>query len=411
MSNALLSIDMVTKESLRIAHEKAVFAGTTYREYDDSYAKKGFKIGDTLRIRNPNQYTRRQGSRVMDVQDQAESSQSLTVGTQDGVDMSFNSAELALTIDEFSDRYLTPAVSGLVSAIDSDYLAAMTKATYNVTGTAGTVVGTSGDISAVGLARAAIHRGLPPVGDDLSFQLDAITMATVVNAIKADFNPQKDTSAAFRDGYYGRFAGADWYENERTYIQTNGSDVTGTTDSTGLGTAAADGSYNTVDMHTTVAVATQAVGEVFTIAGIYQCHPETKQSTGQLQQFVITAIGASLTTVAPTIYLSGAKQNVCSSASAQLATTAFNSQTLTFVGAASTSYRHNLMYHREAFAFATADLPLYANENDCGRMTKDGLSLRVWKGPDIRNDQLLMRVDILYGWLAQRPAWACRVTN
>lgn len=404
MSNSLLSIDMVTKESLRVAHEKAVFAGTTYREYDDSYAKKGFKIGDTLRIRNPNQYTRRSGSRVMTVQDQSESSQSLTVGTQDGVDMSFNSAELELTIDEFSDRYLTPAVSGLVSAIDADYLAAMTKATYNVTGTAGTVIGTSGDISAVGLARAAIHRGLAPMGQDLSFQLDAVSMATVINGIKADMNPQKDVSTAFRDGYYGRFAGADWYENERAYIHTNGT-VGGSTSGSA---AVTDGGSNITNDGT----ATVTIGAVFTVSGVFQCHPETKKSTGQLQQFVITAApsGAQMT-VSPTTTLTGAKQNVCKSDSTQLATTDFNTKTLTFVGSSSTAYRHNLMYFTEAFAFATADLPLYANENDCSRLTKDGLSLRVWKGPDIRNDQLLMRVDILYGWLAQRPAWACRVTN
>lgn len=404
MSNSLLSIDMVTKESLRVAHEKAIFAGTTYREYDDSYAKKGFKIGDTLRIRNPNQYTRRSGSRVMNVQDQSESSQSLTVGTQDGVDMSFNSAELALTIDEFSDRYLTPAVSMLVSAIDGDYLAAMTKATYNVTGTAGTIVGTSGDISAIGLARAAIHRGLPPAGDDLSFQLDSVSMATIINGIKADLNPQKDTSKAFLDGYYGRFAGADFYENERAYIHTNGT-VGGSTSGSA---AVTDGGSNITNDGT----ATVTVGAVFTVAGVYQAHPETKKSTGQLQKFVITAApsGAQMT-VSPSTYLSGAKQNVCKSDSTALATTDFNSQVLTFVGSSSTAYRHNLMYHREAFAFATADLPLYANENDCSRMSKDGLSLRVWKGPDIRNDQLLMRVDMLYGYLAQRPAWASRVTN
>lgn len=406
MSNSLLSIDMVTKESLRVAHEKATFAGTTYREYDDSYAKKGFKIGDTLRVRNPNQYTRRQGSRVMNVQDQSESSQSLTVGTQDGVDMSFNSAELALTIDEFSDRYLTPAVSMLVSAIDGDYLAAMTKATYNITGTAGTIVGTSGDISAVGLARAAIHRGLPPAGDDLYFQLDSVTMATVINGIKADLNPQKDTSQAFLDGSYGRFAGADWYENERTWILSNGSDVTGSTESSA---GVTDGG-SSLDMHTTLAA--QVVGQVFTVAGVYQCHPETKQSTGKLQYFTITTINNSgASTISPATYLTGAKQNVCKSDSTALATTDFNSQTITFYGSASTAYRQNLMYHREAFAFATADLPLYANENDCSRMSKDGLAVRVWKGPDIRNDQLLMRVDMLYGWLAQRPAWACRVGN
>jgi len=79
MANTLSVIDMVTREALRIAHEKLTFIGTIDRSYDSSYAKSGAKIGDTLRVRNPNQYVRRTGSRVMDVQDQAESTQNVTV--------------------------------------------------------------------------------------------------------------------------------------------------------------------------------------------------------------------------------------------------------------------------------------------------------------------------------------------
>ena len=87
MSNTLSTIDMVAKEALRIAHEKATFVGTTTRSYDDSYAKTGAKIGDTLRLRNPNQYSVTTASRVMDAQDQEESTQSLTVASQYHVDM------------------------------------------------------------------------------------------------------------------------------------------------------------------------------------------------------------------------------------------------------------------------------------------------------------------------------------
>ena len=109
--------------------------------------------------------------------------------------------------------------------------------------------------------------------------------------------------------------------------------------------------------------------------------------------------------------MTGAKQNVCSSAGAQLATTAFNSQVLTFIGSANTAYRQNLMYHKEAFTFVTADLPLMDDAHKCVRKTQDGLSLRVWMASDIRNDELLLRIDILYGFKTLRPAWACRITN
>jgi hypothetical protein len=216
MSSTLLTIDMIAKESLRIAHEKATFLGTVNREYDDSFAKKGAKIGDTLRIRNPNQYTRRQGSRVMDVQDQSETSQAVTVATQDGVDMKFNSAELALSIDEFSQRYIEPAVSVLVSGIDGDFITAMTKATYNTVGTAGTVVGTSGDISALFNARARLNQMLAPKDDMRALMLDSVTMASVANGAKALFKPTKDVKRRSARATTTARLWPTWYENERT---------------------------------------------------------------------------------------------------------------------------------------------------------------------------------------------------
>ena len=402
MAQTLLTIDMVTREALRVAHEASCFIGTTDRQYDASFANTGAKNGANLRVRLPNKFTRRQGSRVMDVQEQAESATTITVATQDGVDMRFNSVELALTIDDFSRRYIEPAVKTLVSAIEADYLAYATKATYNVAGTAGTALT---DLVAVGQARALMNQGLAPKDDQRSLMVDSVTMGGAVNGLKGLFQDAAQIKQQYREGIIGRTAGFDWYENERVWTMTNGSDVTGTTDAAALVT---DGG-STVDMHTTVAVSAQAVGEVFTISGVYACHPETKQSLGRLQQYVITAIGASTTTVSPAIYLTGAKKNVCSSTGANLATTDFNSKTLTFVGSASTGYVQQLAYHKEAFQFITADLPIMDDAAKCVRRMQDGLSMRVWQASDIRNDEMLMRIDILFGFAALRPEWASRV--
>jgi hypothetical protein len=155
MSNTNKVLDMIANEALSIAHEKATFIGSTSLQYDEDFKYEGpHKGGSTLRVRDPNQYSRRQGSRVMDVQDQNESTQTITVATQDGVDMRFNSAELTLNTDDpaavdLSKRYIEPAMSVLVSGIDGDMLVQATKDTYNMVGTAGTVLGASGDISAL----------------------------------------------------------------------------------------------------------------------------------------------------------------------------------------------------------------------------------------------------------------------
>lgn len=396
MANTLSVIDMVARESLRIAHEKLSFIGTVNRDYDDSYAKGGAKIGSTLRVRNPNQYTRRQGSRVMDVQDTAETTQTITVATQDGVDMRFNSAELALSIDELSRRYIEPAVSVLVSGIEGDMMSAVTKDVYNLVGTAGTVVGASGDISALGNARGKLNQYLAPKDGNRYVQMDSITMASIVNGTKSLFQDSTQIKEAFREGFISRNAMADWYENERTYTHTNGSDVAGTLN----GVPASGATSLTV----TGFSAAPAVGTVFTIDGVYAVHPETKQTYSHLQQFVVTAAASTTSiSISPAIITTGAKQN-CSALPATNAT-------INTVGSASTAYRHNLMYHKDAFTFVTADLPLMDDAHKCVRRVQDGLSLRVWQASDIRNDEMLMRIDILYGYKTLRPEWACRITN
>ena len=399
MANTLKFIDMVAREALAVAHEQCQFIGTTDRQYDDSFGKTGAKIGSTLRVRNPNKYTRRQGSRVMDVQDQAETTQNITLATQDGVDMRFNSAELSLDTDSvkdvqaFSKRYIEPAVKVLVSGIESDYLAYATKATFNVAGTAGTAIT---DLTAPGLARAKINQGLAPKGDR-AIQMDSVTMPSLVKGVASYFNPSGAVEKQYKEGMIARTSMADYYENERVWSLPNAADVATTLDT-----------YTVTEGDTSLTVAALSeapvAGMVFTIAGVYDVHPETKAAYASLKQFVV-GTGSTTTNVVftPAFYssASGALQN----ASAVPGTTA----AVTFVGSASTSYVQPLMYHKEAFQFVTADLPLMDDAIKCARRVQDGLSLRVWQASDIRNDELLMRIDILYGFAALRPEWACRM--
>lgn len=408
MSNVFKVIDMIAKEGLAVAHEKATFISTVDRQFDDSFKPQsigGGRIGGTLRVKEPNQYTVRTGSRVMDVQDQAESTQTITLATQYGVDMRFTSTELALDTDNpdqvsaFSKRYIEPAMAVLMSKIDGTCLETATKDTYNVVGTAGTTA----TIDALALARARLNQGLAPKDMNRSLQLDSVTMASIVGANKGLFLPDNQVKKAFVEGYYSRSQMADFYENERTYQHAVGSDVTS---STAAAAAVTDGGTNITGDNINI-----NAGDVFTVAGVYACHPETKQSLGYLQQFVATAASTGAITVSPATVLTGAKQNVCSVASAQLATTAFNSQVMTFVGSASTTYRHNLMYHKDAFAFVMADMPIMDDAHKCVVKRNEGMSLRVWMASDIRNDELLCRLDCLWGFKTFRPAWSTRITN
>ena len=401
MANALVTIDMVTREALRVAHETAQFIGTIDRQYDDAYAKTGAKIGSALRVRKPNQYVRTTGSRVMSVQDQTEATTAITLATQDHVDMRFNSAELALSLDDLSKRYIEPAVKVLISNIESDFLAFATKATYNTAGTAGSP---PTDLAAVGAARAKLNQGLTPKDGNRNIQMDSVSMGGIVNGLKGLFQDSAQIKEQYREGMMGRTAMADWYEHDRMWTLNNGASVTSSVSAASLVT---DGGTT---LAISLAVASQVVGSVFTIAGVFGCHPETKAAYSNLQQFTLVATGTTIT-VSPAIVLSGAKQNVVKASGATLAITDFNSATMTFVGSASTSYVQNLMYHKEAFQFVTTDLPIMDDALKCVRRSQDGLSMRVWQASDIRNDELLMRIDIIYGFAALRPEWACRITS
>lgn len=404
MSNSYGVITQITNEAMRIAHEVPSFVTTINREYDDSFAKKGAKIGSSLRIRKPDRYTVTTGSRVLDLQEQNEGYETVTVATQYHVDMYFTSDEMTMSLDQLSERKIKPAMSVLMSKVDSDVIQGCTKKVYNMAGTAGTALANSGSLSAFTGARAKINAGLAPT-EDRSLQLDSVQMGAVTTGLYNIFNPQKDVAKAFQEGYYGRALGADWYENERILTHTVGSDVTGST-STAAGVT--NGSA-AISLDTGSNALTVAVGDVFTVAGVFACHPETKANLGYLQQFTILTGTSGACTVSPTIYISGAQQNVCSSTGAALATTDFNGKTCTFVGTASSSYRQALMYHKDFATFVTADLPLFGGADKCQRLTQDGISLRVWQDGDIINDRMLMRIDILFGYEVIRPAWACRL--
>ena len=402
MSNVFVVTDLVAKEVLRVAHEKLAFIGTVDRQFDSSFTYQANRgpTGQTLRVKSPNMYKRRQGSRVMVVSDQAETSQTLTVATQDGVDIGdFNSAELIQSVDSdgafdnLSKNYIQPAIAGLCSGIEADFIAACTKATYQVAGTAGTALT---DLAVVGAARAKLNQQLAPKDGNRFIQADSVTMASMVNGFKGLFQDSAQIKEQYREGMMGRTAMADWYENDRMWTMPNAADVAGEINA---GTLTSGITTLTVDGFTAAPVA----GMVFTIEGTYDVHPETKVAYPHLKQFTITSATTTALTFTPAIIYDTAnpRQN-CSGAPT-------DNDDITFVGAASTNYVQSLMYHKEAFQIITADLPIVDDAQKCVRVSKDGLSIRVWMASDIINDRLLLRTDILYGMAALRPEWACRM--
>ena len=197
----------------------------------------------------------------------------------------------------------------------------------------------------------------------------------------------------------GRTGGFDFYENTLVPAHTAGA---GVDDSYLVNGAAESGSTLTVDGGT----AALKDGDVFTIAGVFMVHPETRQSTGVLQQFVVTADyagGAGDISISPPITASGAYQTVSNVPADNAA--------ITFVGTASTAFQQSLAFHKSAFTFATADLVLPQGVDFASRQSYDGISLRIIRQYDINTDAFPCRVDILYGSASLYPQLATRVAN
>ena len=389
MANTILTPTAMTREALRILHQKLNFVGNIVREYDDSFAKSGAKIGDSLKIRLPNQYTVRSGA-TLSTQDTTETSTTLQVATQKGVDLNFTSVDLTLSLDDFSKRILDPAMSVLAANVEADALS-MYKDVYQSVWNGGSAATYNKALD----ARILLQRALAPANNRTAL-MDSTAMADVVKDTKSLFNAQSEISTQYKEGYMGRAAGFDWMENTLIPSHTRG----GSNGSYLVNGASQTGATLTVDTGATA----PSAGDVITIAGVYSVHPETKVSTGVLQQFVIGS-GATTTSfpISPAIVTSGATQNVSGSPADNAA--------ITFAGTASTAVGTSLLFQKEAFAFATADLVMPQGVDFASRQVLDGISMRIVRQYDINNDKFPCRLDVLYGYKTLRPQLAVRYHN
>lgn len=394
MANTILTPTAVTREALRILHQKLTFIGSINRQYDDKFAQEGAKIGTDLKIRLPNQYVVTDGA-ALTTQDTTEGSVTLQVTSQKHVGMNFTSAELALSMDDFSKRIIEPAMAVLAAAVEADALGTMRKDVYqqaNNTAAAITFANILG-------GRRKLNEALAPQGDRTAL-LSSNDAAGIVDTLKGLFQDDSQIAKQYREGVMGRAAGFDFAESTHLSTQTRGdaaSYVVNT--STGI-------TSGTATITTTGGTGTINVGEPFTVAGVNAVHPESKADTGVLQQFVVTSTQTATGAwpVSPTPITSGAKQNI-------VINSAGASKAVVIVGTASTNYGQSMVYHKDAFTFATADLVMPKGVDWGAREVYDGISLRIVRDYDINNDRLPCRVDILYGYKTLRAQLACRLAN
>ena len=396
--NSLLTIDMITRKSLEILENNLVLSRNINRQYDDSFAVEGAKIGSTLRIRLPDRALVTDGA-ALQVQDDNEQYTTLPVASQKHIGINFTSAELTMQLDDFAERVLTPRISQLASSVDAD-LATVYKNVYNSVGTPGTVPGTS---LVLLQGQQKLNEYATPMNPRYA-TVNPAANAGLVEGMKGLFNPTQTVSSQFKSGMMGTGVLGLEEVNMSQSIQVHTTGNWGTT-ITNTGTIAVQGQA-TLPISFTGSGSTWKVGDVFTIADCYAVNPQTRQSTGSLAQFVVTADLTATTTgtlqISPPIY-------TASHALATVDTFPVAGKAVTMVGSPSKQYAQNLVYHKDAFTLATADLLLPQGVDMASRQVHNGISMRIVRQYDINNDRMPCRVDVLYGFAAIRPVMAARI--
>ena len=406
MSNTLLTISMITREALRVLENNLKFASRVNRQYDEKFAVEGATIGTTLNIRKPPRYIGRTGATISSYEDTTETYVALTLSTQFGVDINFTSAELALSIDDFSERILKPAVATIANKIDRDGLA-LYKSIYNAVGVPGSVpdsLRTYLEAGALMDEEACPQDGLRNVVVSSRAQLE------IVDALKGLFQASDNISQQYKSGRMGTAAGFEWMMDQNVNLHTAGSPATGAV--TVKTTVSTDGQATVVLTGLTATTGTLKQGDIFTIDNVYAVNPQSRQSTGQLRRFVVTADGTAdgsgdlTASVSPAMYEDD-------HALASIDTFPQAGAAVTFLSSNGQISTENLAFHRDAFCLGMADLPLPRGVDMAGRVSDKqlGMSIRLVRQYDITNDKFPCRMDVLYGYSVLYPQLACRISG
>lgn len=408
MANTLLTIGMITNEALAVLENELTFTRTVNRQYDSQFGKSGAKIGDTLNIRLPVRYVGRR-TPTLSVEGSVESSVALTLATQYGTDMSFTSAEMLLSLDEFKERIIKPAVANIANMVDYDGLQ-LYKGIWQAVGTPGT---TPTSLLTYLQAGVKLDNSAAPMGDR-SICVNPLAQATIVSNLTTLFNPSRAISDQYLKGSMGTAVGFEWYMDQNVGVQTVGT-YAGTPLTNYPSAGFVQGASTLVTDGWTATTTTLNIGDVFTIAGVNKVNPQNRASVGDLHQFVVTATtttdGSGNSTISFSPAINGPVNGVAVYNQNVDALPA-NNAAITVFGASTTVTPQNMAYCKDAFTFATAMLPTMPGV-ECSTATSEklGMSIRLMRGTDMVNDRAISRLDLLGGWATLRGSLACRIAG
>lgn len=420
MSNLVLTNQEISFKNLMVLENSISFTKKVVRRYDDKFGRAGAKIGYLLNIRKPARSVSTAGQGIQ-LQDYIERSVPLILNKQYQQAAAFTSSDLSLSLDDFTNRVTKPKIVQIANDIDYDGLQQFVNVPAEV-GTPGTVPNTLDTYQ--NASQILADEGFPiDSEDDITTHISPKMMRVIFPQLQGLINNGGVPAGFLRNLAKGEGGGDDFVKGKVTtaagiewYRTQNAPTFT-----TGLqgGTPTVNGANQTGSSIVTQAWtgSTQVLnqGDIIFFAGVHRINPLTRQSTGDLRPFVVLANvvssggGAATIPIACVdgdgITLAGPYQTVDASPA--------NAAAVTVSGASAVQSFRGLLFHPEAFTFGCADLEMYDNQHMM-EMAADkelGLAIRMWGQPDINTDRLLMRLDVLGGWLTMYPQGAVRIAS
>lgn len=412
MPNSLITPSIIAKEALVQLENNLGMANNVHREYKKEFVK----VGDTVSIRKPVKFYAADGKTRVN-QNVEEANTSITVDKQKHISWKFSSKDLTLTVEDYSERYIKPAMIALANTIDRSGHNQYTNV-WNLVGTPGT---TPANFAA--MAAAAQRMDEMAVSTDMRRAMLNPAAGYAIAGSATALYMNSVNQQAYRKGSIGEIAGLETFRSQNVVSHTVG-DHGGTPLVNG---ADQDSDYADVkntnsqtlltDGWTNSTTGVLKAGDVITIAGVYAMNPVPGEgTTGKLQmpylqEFTVLAdadsgasTGPATLTISPAIITSGPYQTVSAAPADDAAITVKT-------GTAETAYPQNLAFHKNAFALVTCPLELPDGVEFKARETHKGLSVRVVKQYSIDDDDDIIRLDVLYGWKSIYPDLAVRITG
>lgn len=407
MSNSILTDSVILKETLMSLKSQLVLAKNVTTEYSDEFAEKGAKKGDTVNIRKPLRYEVTEGA-TLNIQDSVDQSVALTVDKHYHVGMAFSEKDRTLSLDKFRERHIEPATIALANKIDSAMFQDLYKKVFQAVGVPSASALPS-TLKGFTFGRAKMALAGAPKGQTTAI-VDPLVEATLVEGLKGLFQSSEQIKKQYEEGIMGIAGGSKFMMSQNVPKHTAGAPV---------GTPAIDTDSTSTTLHldgiTGSITNCYKEGDVIQIANVYAVNPQTKESTGELMQFVVTANTNSVSNeiaalpISPTIVTTGAYKNVSAAPADGAAVTLFGHAT-NYAGVVAPQ---NLLLHKAAFALASVDFELPSEGVKASRAVDPdaGLSLTMTSQFDITNFRTITRLDWLGGWKCIYPELACRVVG